>query len=223
MIRLTDGIERREALMRQSSASAPGAEAAAAGPFDFTHAMYQLCVDITDRHEAFLHIDMSRVAVCFTQTRSRALHGLQAKLTPMRFEGGALTCRRQGREWTVQRLYMGQREMLYILTFYLPRFLDQSFIEKFVTVLHELYHISPRFDGDIRRFAGRCHVHSSSQRDYDGQMEVYAREYLASSAPAHYHQFLKHDFRGLRQMHGGVIGLQVPIPKLIPIEHARSA
>ncbi len=86
---------------------------------------------------------MSQVAVAFAQTRHQALHGLQAKLTPMRFEGGALTTRRRGRTWTVQRLFHGQREMLYILTFYLPRFLDQSFREKLITVFHELYHISP--------------------------------------------------------------------------------
>ena len=48
-----------------------------------------------------------------------------------------------GRTWTLERLYEGDREMLYILTFYLPRFLDHSFREKLITVFHELYHISP--------------------------------------------------------------------------------
>lgn len=192
-------------------------------PFDFTQALNRLCEDITLRHEAFAHIDMSRVAVCFSQARSRALHGLQAKLTPMRFEAGALTSVRRGRQWTVQRLHIGQREMLYILTFYLPRFLDQSFKEKFITVLHELYHISPLFDGDIRRFAGRCHVHTGSQRQYDQQMDDFAREYLASGPPESLYGFLKMNFRELHQTHGGVVGLQVPIPKLIPLDQMKSA
>ncbi len=196
---------------------------APSSPFDFTQAMTRLCCDVAERHEAFAHVDMSRIAVCFSQTRSRALHGLQAKLTPMRFENGALTCVKRGREWTVQRLYVGQREMLYILTFYLPRFLDQSFSEKFVTILHELYHISPHFDGDIRRFGGRYHVHSASQQDYDGQMHVYAREYLASGAPEGLYGFLRDDFRGILDGHGGVVGLQVPIPKLIPLDQLKSA
>ncbi|WP_437225792.1 hypothetical protein SH661x_004239 [Planctomicrobium sp. SH661] len=192
-------------------------------PLDFTQAMTRLCHDITERHETFSHIDISRVAVCFTQTRSLVLHGLQAKLTPMRFERGSLTCMRRGRTWTVQRLFVGKREMSYILTFYLPRFLDQSFSEKFITILHELYHISPLFDGDIRRFEGRCHIHSESQRDYDEQMEVYAREYLSSDPPEELYAFLKMDFKTILKKHGGVIGLQVPIPKLIPIDHAKSA
>lgn len=192
-------------------------------PLDFTQAMSRLCHDITDRHEAFAHIDMSRVAICFTQTRSKVLHGLQAKLTPMRFENGSLTCMRRGRPWTVQRLFVERREMSYILTFYLPRFLDQTFSEKFITILHELYHISPLFNGDIRRFSGRCHIHSSRQQDYDGQMDVYAREYLAMSPPRDLYSFLEMDFKTILKKHGGVIGLQVPIPKLIPLDQVKSA
>lgn len=193
------------------------------GPFDFTNAMNELCEDITGRHESFIHIDMSQVAVCFAQARSSVTHGLQAKLTPMRFENGALTARRQNQTWTVQRLYLGRREMLYILTFYLPRFLEQSVQEKFVTILHELYHISARFDGDLRRFAGRCHVHTHSQDDYDRLMEVYAREYLSMKPPEDLYEFLRYDFQELKKRHGGVVGLQVPIPKLIPIQDSKSA
>jgi len=193
------------------------------GPFDFTAAMFRLCDDVTCRLDEFLHIDMSRVAVTFAQARRRVLHGLQAKLTPMRFEGGSLTIRRQGRLWTVQRLYHDDREMLYILTFYLPRFLEQSFREKMVTVLHELYHISPQFDGDIRRMDGRYHVHSHSQREYDRLMETYVDRYLSLRPPGELYGFLKSTFRALERQHGGIVGLRVPIPKLIPVAESRSA
>ncbi len=191
--------------------------------FDFTHAMQLLCDDVTCRLDEFLHIDMSRVLVTFAQARRKVLHGLQAKLTPMRFEGGALTTRRHGRTWTVQRLYQEDREMLYILTFYLPRFLDQTFQEKMITVLHELYHISPRFDGDIRRMEGRYHVHSHSQQEYDRHMEVLVRQYLESQPPEELYGFLRSKFRTLHRHHGGVVGLQVPIPKLIPVSDSQSA
>lgn len=191
--------------------------------FDFTGNMWRLCDDITTRLEAFQHIDMSRVAVCFTQARSRVLHGLQAKLTPLRFAGGDLHTVRQGRRYTVQRVYVGGQEMLYLLTFVLPRFLQQSFKEKFVTVLHEMYHISADFNGDIRRFGGRYHVHSHSQKEYDLQMELLAREYLAMSPPAELFDFLRVDFRELQRQHREIVGLQVPIPKLVPVNEARSA
>ena len=191
--------------------------------FDFSRAMSRLCCDITDRVDDLLHIDMSSVAVCFAQTRRRVLHGLQAKLTPMRFEGGARTTRRQGQTWTCQRVFSGDREMLYILTFYLPRFLDQSFEEKMTTITHELLHISPGFDGDLRRFGGRCYMHSGSQKEFDDHASQLARRYLDHRPDRQLYEFLEYDFRDLQKRHGAVVGLQIPIPKLIPISDARSA
>lgn len=191
--------------------------------FDFSAAMSRLCADIAARMEEFSHIDMQQVAVSFAQTRRRVSHGLQAKLTPMRFENGSLFTRRHGRTWTVQRLYYENREILYILTFYLPRFLNHSFREKLVTVFHELYHIGPRFDGDIRRLQGHYHVHSHSQKEYDRQMEILADRYLALSPPRDVYAFLRQKFRTLETFHGGVMGLKIPIPKLIPVAEARTA
>ncbi len=186
-------------------------------PFDFTTAMRRLCSDVCARVPDFHHVRMDEVAVAFAQARRKVSWGLQAKLTPMRFEGGALTTSRHGRTWTVQRLYEGEREMLYILTFYLPRFQDQPFREKLVTVLHELYHIGARFDGDIRRHEGRYHVHSHSQKEYDARMAEYVDEYLATSPPRELSDFLRLKFATLARRHGGIVGVQVPIPKLLPV------
>jgi hypothetical protein len=191
--------------------------------FDFTAAMRCLCVDAIARLPVLGHIRMDEVAVAFAQARRRVSHGLQAKLTPLRFEGGSLYLRRAGRTWTLERLYDGRREMLYILTFYLPRFFDHSFREKLITVFHELYHISPAFDGDIRRLDGRYHVHSHSQRAYDRLMERLVDEYLASAPPPELLGFLESSFRGLCARHGTVVGRRVTSPKLIPVPEARSA
>lgn len=190
-------------------------------PFDFTTAIRRLCLDITQRMPEFRHIRMEQMAVAFAQARRRVNHGLQAKLTPLRFEQGRLTTRRYGRDWTVQRLFQGDREMLYILTFYLPRFLDHTFQEKMITVLHELYHVSPAFDGDIRRLEGHYHVHSHSQAEYDREMDRFAKKYLAMDPPPELFSFLRYNFRQLHDHFGGVVGVRVPIPKLIPL--AKSA
>jgi len=192
-------------------------------PFDFTQAMRILCEDIAWRLEEFSHIRLDEVAVTFAQARRRVPHGLQAKLTPLRFEGGSLVTRRAGRLWTVERLFDGDREMLYILTFYLPRFLDHSFREKMITIFHELYHIGPLFDGDIRRMGGRYHVHSHSQRDYDRLMEQLVDHYLTLNPPHELMEFLRSRFRNLCAAHGGVVGKKVLIPKLIPLPNSKSA
>jgi predicted metallopeptidase len=195
----------------------------ATGPFDFSAAMSRLCSDIVARVDEFSHVRVDQMAVTFAQARRRVPHGLQAKLTPMRFENGALVTRRAGRTWTVERLFHGNREMLYILTFYLPRFLDHSYREKLITVFHELYHVSPRFNGDIRRMSGRCHVHSRSQREYDRLMEEFVDGYLSLDPPESVCAFLKKKYRALCAQHGSVVGLRVPVPKLVPLPHSKSA
>ena len=48
-------------------------------------------------------------------------------------------------------------------------------------MLHELWHISPDFDGDIRRHAGRYHAHTHSQAEYDDEMGLLADRWLALS------------------------------------------
>jgi len=188
--------------------------------FDFSSAMERLCRDLVGRLEEFSHVRMDEVAVTFAQARSHVSYGLQAKLTPMRFEGGELTTWRYNRQWTVQRLYdaTGTTEYLYILTFYLPRFLNHDFREKMITLVHELHHISPLFDGDIRRHAGRYHVHSHSQKEYDALCERLVDRYLEMKPPAELYRFLECDFKTLGSKHGGVVGLRVQTPKLIPLE-----
>ena len=196
---------------------------ASAGPFDFSQAMRGLCHDVCHRLPAFRHVRMDQVAVTFAQTRRRVMHGLQAKLTPLRFEHGQLTTQRGRSTWTIRRLFDGETELLYILTFYLPRFFDLAFREKLITVCHELYHISPEFNGDIRRFDGRYHVHSSSHEEYDREMGCLADHYMAGRPPAKHWAFLQHDFETLRSRHGQVIGVKLPIPRMVRLPETRSA
>ena len=150
--------------------------------FDFTQSMRRLCEDIVDRSPELQHVRMDRVAVCFAQARKRVAHGLWASLTPLRFQHGTVLTHRRGRCYRMQTVLQPDgREYLYILRFYLPRFLDLPFPEALETVFHELWHIHPTFNGDIRRFPGRCHAHSTRKQEYDQQVAVLARDYLQRS------------------------------------------
>jgi hypothetical protein len=186
---------------------------------NFTAAMRGVCEDMVARLPELAHIDVSRMAVSFSQTRKRVTHGMQASLTPMRFENGALLEERYGRRYSVQRLYDAQgRELLYILTFYLPRYLNLPLEEKLSTVVHELWHISPDFNGDLRRHGGRCYAHGPSQKAYDAHADRLARQWLASGPPPELYQFLGDNFRQLLRRHGTVYGTRIPAPKLLPLE-----
>ena len=61
------------------------------------------------------HIDLSRVAVSFSQARKASSFGLYASLTPMRFEGGKQVVKRRGRYYRTQVLRdsRGTRNALY--------------------------------------------------------------------------------------------------------------
>jgi predicted metallopeptidase len=186
--------------------------------FDFTANMRRLVQDMVDRLEELRHIHVDRVAFSFAQARKRTRHGIYATLTPMRFQGGKLHTKRRGDAYTLQRLYdAAGREMLYILTFYLPRFMDVELNEKLITILHELWHISPEFDGDLRRHPGRCYVHSPSQADYDAQMQVLANRWLQQNPPSELYEFLGFSFAELHRRHGRVFGARLPHPKLIRV------
>jgi predicted metallopeptidase len=187
--------------------------------FDFTLHIRRLCEDVVERLDQLRHVDMSRVAVSFSQTRRSGSQGMFASLTPLRFAGGRMHVFRRKRRWGIQRLFDPDGlEMLYILTFYLPRFLDLPLREKLITVLHELWHIGPKFDGDVRRLGSRCFAHGSSQKQYDAHVAALLDRWLSLGPSEELYAFLRSDFRALTARHGRVYGRKVPAPKLLPLD-----
>lgn len=181
---------------------------------DYTAKMRQLVEDICRRHPAFSHIDPQRIAICFAQTRRPGPQGTHASIYPLRFPGGKLEQRRHGRTWRMPQLTSQGREVLYALFFFLPRFCDLSRQEKLITVLHELYHISPDFDGDVRQPAGNRWPHGDSLEAYDALMAEYATAYLAAHPPEELIRFLDLSFAELREKYGEVGGetMRRPLP-----------
>jgi len=189
--------------------------------FDFTTAMRRICDDMVRRLTELGHVDMAHVAVSFAQARRGGPWGTWASLTPMRFAGGAETTNRRGRTYGIQRLVGPDgQEMRYLLTFYLPRFLDQTLAEKITTVLHELWHIGPAFDGDLRRHDGRCFAHGASQRQFDDFAARLGERWLSLDPPEDLYAFLRLSFAELSEKHGGIYGHRIPRPKLIPLAAA---
>lgn len=187
-------------------------------PFDFGRHVRRLARDIARRCPELRHIDVGRILFTVTQARTGRKHGLQARVTPLRFDGGKLIrAHRGGRYYQVQRFRLDGRDMLYVMTFCLPRYLNLDFDDKLTTLFHELFHISPEFDGDLRRHEGRYHIHSHSQKEYDAQMAPLARAYLDRKPDPRLLAFLRLNFAQLRHRHGSIIGLYVPRPRLLPV------
>lgn len=185
---------------------------------DFSAAMERLCRDLCARVDELSHVDMSQVAVGYRQTRQRVKHGLQASLTPLRFEGGAESGRIRGRRYACPRVIDRHgRECLYVLNFYLPRFFDHPLEERLTTVVHELWHIGPEMDGDLRRHEGRCYAHGASQKEFDDHAARLAQRWLAADPPADLFVLLEGSFAELLAEHGGVTGARYATPKMAPL------
>jgi predicted metallopeptidase len=185
---------------------------------NLTLELERLISDICRCMEEFAHIDPRRLLVCVSSTRGGGVHGTYAKIHPLCFTGGEKTKRatRGRRTYCCTMPTISHRgvEILYVIYFLVPRFFNLSVKEKLVTVFHELYHISPEFDGDIRRFPGKNYAHGSSTKRYNASMAQLVERYLQGlkdDAPV---RFLDGDMDALRGRHRAVVGRKLAMPKI---------
>ena len=185
---------------------------------NLTAELERLICDISRRVTEFAHVDPSRLLICIATTRNGGIHGTYAKIHPLRFQDGSrtMTTRRGRRVFTCTIPHIEQRgtEMLYIIYFLVPRFLNLPLREKLITVFHELYHISPEFNGDIRRFPGRNFAHGSSTRRYNALMAQLVDSYLGETADSPLPTFLDGSMEELRSRHKAIVGRKFPAPRL---------
>lgn len=195
-----------------------GPEPPRAAPFHYTNAMWKVVRDVVATLEEFRHVDLQRVALAIAQARQKSEHGTYASCFPLRFEGGAVEQVVGRRRFRMPELRLEGREMLYILYFVLPRFHDeQDYRGKLATLIHELYHISPEFNGDIRRFPGKNFAHGHSRERYHLAMCVLADRYLANSPRAQQWEFLRAPFSELSHPSGSVVGVSIRRPAPFPV------
>ena len=74
-------------------------------PFHFCSHVRRLLEDIVARTPEFSHIHLPRVLVGALQARNGRAHGLQARVTPLRFAHGQLQRRRRETVFQVQRYF----------------------------------------------------------------------------------------------------------------------
>ena len=183
--------------------------------FNYTEPIRAVCRDMVFRLPAFSQIRMEHVAVSLIRTRTREMYGVFASMTPLRFEGGQLRGKRNSRLVEMPLLYDKEhRPILYVLSIYIPRFVNLPIREKIETLIHELYHISPNFDGSIRTFGGRYFIHGASQKEYNRKVSALSRQWLSGDPRPELWDFLRYDFKALCERYGGLSGETVRIPPL---------
>lgn len=177
-----------------------------------------LIADICSNMEEFRHLDPQKVLLCVSTTRNGGVHGTFAKIHPLRFENGSRTALiqrgRRSFKCEMPSITHQGREMLYVIYFLVPRFLNLPLREKLITIFHELYHISPSFNGDLRRFPGRNYAHGSSLKTYNACMGNLVDAYLRLPGCKQKISFLNGDLETLRARHRAIVGRKMPMPRI---------
>ncbi|MFA7536687.1 MAG: putative metallopeptidase [Desulfuromonadales bacterium] len=184
---------------------------------DLSAHLANLCADLCRRTPALGHIDPQVLLFALSRSRAEGTHGLYARIAPLRFAAGAAeSSRRRGRfveTYRMPSLIHEGRHILYLIHILFPRYLRLSFEQKLATLIHELYHISERCDGDIRRFAGRTFAHGPSRREFNRRVEEIQASYLASAPDPRHLAFLRLTEEEWRLGRIRLTGLSVPLPR----------
>lgn len=152
------------------------------------------------------HIEPGRILHGVSQARNRSRYGVFAQCHGLRFKHGKREyATRGGHAWQWPVIKVRGNEVLYYITYFLPRFLDQTPHERLHTLLHELYHISPKFNGDLRRFQGRNEFHGNKYADFDGVVDSILEECQPHIDMERF-PFLVYGFDDLMARFGGVVG-----------------
>ncbi|MDC1142544.1 hypothetical protein OAU50_05600 [Planctomycetota bacterium] len=98
--------------------------------------------------------------------------------------------------------------------------MDQPPLERLNTLIHELYHISPHFNGDLRRFPGRNEYHGPYFENVVKDMVDEIKPHLEFER----FPFLAYSFDELVEKFGGVVGnrLRRFAPRRVKLEDSNT-
>lgn len=153
-------------------------------PLNLTEGLREAAGEICTWVPELARIDVSRVQFSLFYARQAKRTLTYARCYPLSRE-----VRQIGRRWyALEPIYTPQRRKArYIVAFAWKRYWNLSPRKRLETLVHELYHISPRFDGELRSFeTGGFHGHGL--RWFDRQvrelMETYIPDGLEQEFPA---------------------------------------
>ncbi len=195
---------------------------------DFNSRMTQLIGEMARSVGEFHQFDARQIRVSASFNRSRNRGGVLAYVVPLRYRDGLpVELRRHGSRlyhWTMLPQHQDGHELLYYMYFMLPRFFNLTLREKVETVVHELYHINPAFNGDLRRFKGRSKLHGC-HKEFDQRVRQLTDLFMGSPHNPQSYEFLRGGPYTLRLRYGEIRAHHFPEPrpkllKVTPLESA---
>jgi hypothetical protein len=181
---------------------------------NITEHLELLAADLCHRLPELSHINPHRILFCLSHARQTSAGGTFAKIVPMRFPDASPLKTSGGKQYALPQIPTAEGDILYLIYVYIPRFFTQPFERRLLTLIHELYHISPAFDGTIRRIGSRAH--GASREQFNANLQPMVDRYLADSPPEDLLTLLRGDLNILARQ-ATLVGRGMALPKAVRI------
>lgn len=179
---------------------------------NLTEQLEHIIADLCARIPELAHINPRRLLVSVARTRTRRAGGTFAKIIPMRFPDGTPLKTIKGELYSLPQIPTAEGDILYLIYVYMPRFFEQPFERRLLTLVHELYHIAPEFDGTIRLFGSRAH--GSSRTLFNERLQPMIDHYLTTPPPNGLLSILQSDLATLSR-EATLVGRTLSVPKAV--------
>ena len=186
---------------------------------NLSEALASIIAHIVQYSPSLKHIDIGRILVCIASNKPGRRGGIYGKLVPLKFENGSEIVTYRGAFYKIPEISYNSRSVLYIVYFYIPRFFDLSWNEKLRVIFHELYHISPHFNGDIRRMGKIKTAHGHSKKRFDSFFMEELNNLLSHIQAGPYMGFLEMDTKSLFKRYKQVTGIRMKSPRPVVIKN----
>lgn len=187
-------------------------------PFNITDALTLIINEMIIHTEEFKLFDINRILVCCGTNKSTSKGGIYGKLVPLKFENGNDIIKHKGYFYSIPRLTVNNIEIMYIIYLYIPKFLDLPAREKVDVMFHELYHINPGFNGDIRRMGKFKKAHGHSRKSFDENYKKYAETFYEQIVGTSFLKFLEMDTAALKKEFRRISYRRMKVPKPVRID-----
>ncbi len=152
------------------------------------------------KSERYNHFDINKILIAGSKNKPNGRRATFSKVVPLCFEGGSRRTRYNGEEYLLPKMTLDNHEILYIMYFYFPSFFDLSAREKINIIFHELHHISPQFNGDIRRHGKRKYIHGHSGKKYNESFQDEANKFYQYIMTTKFSAFLEMNTREMNKI-----------------------
>ncbi len=180
---------------------------------DLTDVLTLIIQEIQARTKLFSFLETEKCTVCVASNRKNSRGGIYGKLVPLYFENGTEEVSFRGKRYRMPVVQRNNIRQKYIIYFYMPKFFDLDAREKLRVIFHELYHINPAFNGDIRRMTKGKAAHGHSRRHFDSHFQKELDQFYAYVETTHYIRFLRLTSRDIFHLFGKVKGRRMKLPR----------